>query len=61
MHLDKTKPFGHVYGIPGVAFEQDGKYFRTNGEPADTQPEHENTKRPTLRLPKNQGGQHVAS
>jgi len=30
--LDKTRPFGQVFGDPKVGFEQDGRYFDHAGE-----------------------------
>lgn len=29
--LDRTKDYGQVWGMPGVAFEQDHKYFNMEG------------------------------
>ncbi len=29
--LNKSKPYGSVYGDPNVAYEQDGKRFRPDG------------------------------
>jgi hypothetical protein len=31
MRLDKHRPYGHVQGLPGVTFAQDGHYFDGNG------------------------------
>lgn len=30
--LDHSRPYGHVHGLPGVAFAQDGRYFHGNGD-----------------------------
>lgn len=30
--LDHSRPYGHVHGLPGVAFAQDGHYFHGNGD-----------------------------
>lgn len=30
--LDRTRPFGIVYGLGGVAYEQDGRYFNDSGK-----------------------------
>ena len=35
MHLDRSRPYGQVYGSPpvdGASWEQDGRYFRHDGE-----------------------------
>lgn len=32
--LDRSRPYGEVYGLPGAVFEQDGKYFRSDGNEA---------------------------
>jgi len=32
MRLDRSRPFAQVMGRPGVAFEQDGRNFRPDGE-----------------------------
>jgi hypothetical protein len=32
--LDRARPFAEVYGLPGAVFEQDGKFFRTDGSEA---------------------------
>lgn len=39
--LDFSQPHAEVYGVPGTAFEQNGRYFRPNGDPvvADTEAE----------------------
>lgn len=29
--LDRSKPYGEIYGEPGVAFEQNGKYYDGGG------------------------------
>lgn len=29
--LDRSQPYGEVYGAGGIAFEQDGKYFDRSG------------------------------
>lgn len=34
MPLDRTKPYAEVYGLLGVAFEQNGVYFKGNGQVA---------------------------
>jgi hypothetical protein len=33
--LDRSRPHGVVCGMPGVAFEQDGRFFRHDGRPAE--------------------------
>ncbi len=33
--LDRSRPFGEVYGQPGVKYEQDGILYRENGQPVD--------------------------
>ena len=33
--LDRTRPFGLVYGSPGIAFEQDGVHFSGNEKPVE--------------------------
>lgn len=30
--LDHSRSYGHVHGLPGVAFAQDGRYFHGNGD-----------------------------
>lgn len=30
--LDKSEPHSIVIGLPGVVFEQDGRYYRHNGD-----------------------------
>ena len=35
MTLDKTKPYGVIYGSATVAFEQDGVLYAANGTPVD--------------------------
>lgn len=35
MTFDKKRQHGIVCGMPGVAYEQDGKLFNINGEPVD--------------------------
>ena len=32
MKLDKTKPYGEVFGVHQASFEQDGKYFDAHGD-----------------------------
>ena len=32
MRLDRSRPFAQVIGRPGIAFEQDGRNFRPDGE-----------------------------
>ena len=32
MPLDKGRDYGQVYGMPGVAYEQDGKLYRNDGK-----------------------------
>lgn len=42
--LDKTKPYATIAGrfeIPGVRFEQGGRYFMANGQPVGGEPEPE--------------------
>lgn len=34
MNLDKTKPYGHIYGHPNALFEQGGMLFDGAGSPA---------------------------
>lgn len=29
--LDKSKPYGEVFGCPGVAFEQGGRHYSADG------------------------------
>lgn len=45
--LDRTKPYGLVYGSPGIAFEQDGVHFAGNEKPVEqwTTPEQLETER----------------
>lgn len=31
MHLNKHRPYGHVHGLVGVAFSQDGHFFDGSG------------------------------
>lgn len=31
MKLDRNRDFGHVRGMPGVRYEQDGAYFNVKG------------------------------
>lgn len=38
--LDKSKPFGEVFGCPGVAFEQDGKHFDSTGNQVGGEPDN---------------------
>lgn len=33
--LDKNRPYGLVYGSPGIAFEQDGVHFSGNEKPVE--------------------------
>jgi len=33
MRLDLDRPYGTVSGLPGVCFQQDGRYFGRNGHP----------------------------
>jgi hypothetical protein len=33
MRLDRHRPYGQVWGLPGVAFAQDGQYFDGSGRP----------------------------
>lgn len=39
MRLDFNRPHAELYGVPGATFEQNGRYFRSNGEPVDAEPE----------------------
>jgi hypothetical protein len=43
MRLDMDRPFGTVSGLPGVCFQQDGRYFGRNGhlmrDPESSEPE----------------------
>lgn len=34
--LDKSRSYGVVYGLPGVAFEQDGKEYDPQGNPIES-------------------------
>lgn len=33
--LDKNRPYGIVYGTPGIAFEQDGVHYSGNEQPVE--------------------------
>jgi hypothetical protein len=33
--LDRSRPFGAVCGMPNIAFQQDGQWFRRDGTLAD--------------------------
>lgn len=33
--LDKDSPYNEICGLPGVSYEQNGKYFNTGGNPVD--------------------------
>lgn len=33
--LDRTRPFGQVFGQPGVMYEQDSILYKSNGEPVN--------------------------
>ena len=35
MRLDHDRPHGIVSGLPGVCFQQDGRYFARNGNEVD--------------------------
>ena len=37
--LDKSKPYGEVFGYPGVAFDQDGKHFDATGNQIGGEPD----------------------
>lgn len=37
--LDKSKPYGEVFGCPGVAFDQDGKHFNSEGNQVGGEPD----------------------
>ena len=43
--LDKSRSFGIVYGLPGVAFEQDGKQYDPQGRELVSHEEQEPKKR----------------
>lgn len=32
-HFDETRPYGTVYEMPGVRYQQNGQYFRSDGTP----------------------------
>jgi hypothetical protein len=36
--LDRSEPYGQVFGISGVAFEQNGRHFRIDGTPIGDHP-----------------------
>jgi hypothetical protein len=38
-NLDKSKPYGEVYGVHFARFEQDGKYFDGDGKELKPEPE----------------------
>ena len=33
--IDFSRPYGQVYGMPGVGFVQDGIKYKANGQPVD--------------------------
>lgn len=35
--LDFDQPYGTVYDMPGVRYQQNGKWFRQNGTPVDNE------------------------
>lgn len=41
MRLNPSQPHAAVYGTPGVRFQQNGRYFRDDGEEVDGDPERE--------------------
>ncbi|WP_109477706.1 hypothetical protein [Paraburkholderia sp. C35] len=59
MTFNPKKPHGIVYGVTGVAYEQDGKYYSPAGE-VMTLPKDENQKS-TQAQTKPQGVKNVAS
>jgi hypothetical protein len=36
--LDRKRPFAEVFGLGAVRYEQDGRYFLGNGNPAEAAP-----------------------
>ena len=44
--LDKSKPYGEVFGMAGIRYSQDGKYYRLDGTPFETQKETKTAKEP---------------
>jgi hypothetical protein len=43
--MDFDRPYATVFEMPGVRYQQDGRYFRPNGAPVDAEPP------PPVRLP----------
>lgn len=41
MRFDPDKPHAQVYGVPGVSFQQSGKYFRRDGSLVDGDPDRD--------------------
>ena len=35
LRLNRDKPYAHVYGEPGCIFQQNGRYFRNDGNLSD--------------------------
>jgi hypothetical protein len=40
-HLNPNHPYGEVYGVPGVRFQQNGRYFRSDGTLLDGDPDRD--------------------
>jgi hypothetical protein len=36
--MDFNRHYGTVYDMPGIRYQQDGRYFRHTGEPVDLEP-----------------------
>lgn len=41
MRFDPTRAHSVVYGVPGVAYQQNGRYFQRNGTPVDGDPDRD--------------------
>lgn len=41
MTFDPSRPYGSVQGIPGVVYQQNGRYYRRDGSLVDGDPERD--------------------